>query len=276
VDSKVCIYEEVYNDNGKVVQKNDYRESPVIEQRFYYNPLGELIELIENQEGVENSKQTFVYDECGDVIDEKLYIGGGLYEHTVIEKTATTFIKKLIRNGEEIELFEKIIDGENWSSKTFHNEELVESYSYVYHPQERLGVTSYKNYQNDFIAQTKEKYNDKNEVILNEDFHENGTLLTSVETVIEDGLIFNEIVKNFFGDESYYESFYTYDERKNLIKFECRSLSGALMSFHTRKFDDNNRVVEEKGFSNGHFSGITGIHSNHDKFHFIHEYQVVV
>lgn len=270
---RTLIHEESYNENGDVIHSMDYRESPPIEQRFEYNSDGNLIQQIEIQGGNENSSQHFEYDIDGDIIDEKLTIGGRLYEHIKLVKTDHGFIRTMSQDNEVVERLEKLIDGNNWSNKFYRFDELLESQDYTFDPKNNSGITRIRSFEDEFNIVVLEKYNDKNEIILREEYHENGTLITATETEIENGRIMKESVIDFSNGEVYYEHLFEYDKNDNLVNFEVRSSTGALHSFHKRKFDNRNRLIEESGFKNGYFNGISGVHKNHDRFHIVHEYE---
>lgn len=272
-ESRTLIHEESYDENGNVVHSIDYRESPPVEQNFEYHSDGNLIRQSETQGGIENSSQIFEYDAEGDIIDEKLSIGGALYEQTSLVKSDSGFIRTMIQDNEEVERLEKIIDGDNWNNKFYRFKELLESQEYTFDAKNNSGETIIKGFEHDFKVVIKEKYNSKNEIILKEEFHENGTLLTSTEIEIENGLTLKESIKDFSNGEIYYERIFEYDKNENIINFEVRSSTGALHSFHKRKFDNENKLIEESGFTNGYFSGIDDVHKNHDRFHIIHEYE---
>ncbi|MBU2020281.1 MAG: hypothetical protein KJ941_11605 [Bacteroidetes bacterium] len=272
-DNRTLIHKESYDENGNVVHSIDYRESPPVELNFEYDSDGNLIRQSEIQGGIENSSQIFEYDAEGDIIDEKLSIGGALYEHTSLVKTDSGFIRTMTQDNEEVERLEKNIDGDNWSNKFYRYDELLESQKYTFDAKNNSGETIIEGFEHDFNVVIKEKYSNKDEIILKEEFHENGTLLTATEIEIEDGLTLKESVKDFSNGEVYYERLFEYDKNNNIINFEVRSSTGALQSFHKRKFDNQNRLIEETGFTNCYFSGIDGVHKNHNCFHLIHEYE---
>lgn len=271
-NNRTLIHEESYDENGKVVHSIDYQESPPIQQVYEYNSAGNLIRQREIQGGIENSSQFFEYDADGDIINEKLSIGGALYEQTSLVKSDSGFIRTMTQDNEEVERLEKIIDGDNWRNKFYRFDELLESQEYTFDAKNNSGETIIKSFEHEFNVVIKEKYNCKDEIILKEEFHENGTLLTSTEIEIENGLTLKESIKDFSNGEVYYDRIFEYDKHQNIVNFEVRSSTDALHSFHKRIFDIHNRLIEESGFTNGYFSGIDGIHKNHNRFHLIHEY----
>ncbi|MFT6243712.1 MAG: hypothetical protein ACJA0U_000380 [Salibacteraceae bacterium] len=179
----------------------------------------------------------------------------------------------MFQDGEQVERLEKIEDGKNWSNKFFRYDELLETQEYIFDAQNNSGETSIHVLEGDQRFINKEKYNELGEIVAREEFKGDDTLLFSVEVELENGLTSSESIRDFSSGESYFKKKYQYDKLDNMVKFECRSSTGALLSFHNRKFDDENRIIEEVGFSNGFFSGITGIHQSHDRFHLIHEYE---
>ena len=266
---QTVIQEETYDEKGQVIQAIDYRESPAIEKIFEYNSIGQLIFQSEFQGGVEKSSQLFEYNNDGEIVDEKLKIGGVLYEHTLLTKTDTGFVRTMTQDGVEIERLEIIIKENDWSNKFYCHDELLEIQVYNHH----LRETKITSFELDMHIIIKEKYNSKDELVLKEEFHENGTLLASNEFEIQNGMITKESIRDFKEGEKFYERIFDYNKNNDLINFEIRTSTGSLQSFHKRKFDKQNRLLEESGYSNGYFSGISGIHQNYDHFHIVHEYE---
>ncbi len=272
-EKRTLIHEETYNENGNVVHSIDYQDSPHTIRNFTYNEKGQLIHQNEYFGDIESSAQSFEYDDEGTIIDEKLYIGGTLYEHTFLTTTETGFVRRMIQDGVEVERLEKQIDGKNWSNKFYANNELQESQEYTFDKKSNTGETFIKSHDYDFESVIKDTYDSNGYIILSEEYHGNGSLLSSTETFIENDKVIKETVRNFSPSENYYDRIFEYDRKGNLINFEVRLSKGTLDSFHKRKFDSKNRLIEEAGYSNGHFSGITGIHGSHSRFHFVHEYE---
>lgn len=271
-DNRTLILEETYDENGNVIQSIDYDETPEIVRNFEYNEEGFIVYQNEVQGGVENSSQHFAYDEDGEVIDEKLFIGGSLYEHTVLLKSDSSFVRTMTQDNEEVERLVGTIDGKNWTNKFYNFDELTQVHDYTYDEKDRTGKTKIKFLEDDSIITNTQQYDDNDDVILEEEYNEKDVLLKSIQVELENGLIVKEAVRDFSDGEDYYKQLYAYDENKNIINFEVRSSTGGLLSFHKCKFDNQNRLIEESGFANGFFSGITGIHKNHDRFHLVHEY----
>lgn len=271
-DNRTLILEEFYDENGNVIQSIDYHENPEIIRNYKYNDKGFIVDQNEIQGGIENSSQQFEHDEDGDVIDEKLFIGGNLYEHTVISKSDSGYVRTMIQDNEEVERLEVKEDGKNWTNEFYNFNELSQVHEYTYNEKDRSGTTKIKFLDDGSVITNTQKYDDNDDVIFEEEYNEKDVLLKSIQIEIENGLIIKEVVRDFTEGEDYYEILYAYDEKENIINFEVRSSTGGLLSFHKRKFDNQNRLIEESGFANGYFSGITGIHKNHDRFHIIHEY----
>jgi hypothetical protein len=271
-DKRTLILEETYDENGNVIQSIDYDETPEIVRNFEYNEAGFIVSQYEIQGGVENSSQHFEYDEDDEVIDEKLFIGGGLYEHTVITKNESGYVRRMIQDNEEAERLVMKTDGKNWTNEFYNFDELAQVHEYIYNEEERTGITKIKFLDDDSFITNTQKYDENDDVIQEEEYNEKDVLLKSIQVELENGLIVKEAVRDFNDSEGYYEQLYEYDNNKNIINFEVRSSTGALLSFHKCKFDNQNRLIEESGFANGFFSGITGMHKNHDRFHVVHEY----
>lgn len=266
-------HQETYDDNGNVIHSLDYRNDTTVENRFEFNSKNQLITQSEREGDIEMSSQSFAYNQAGEINLQELFIGGSLYEKTVLELTENGFTRSIFQDDEQVERLERLENGDNWSNKFFRYGELIETHEYISNLKSNSGETYIHVLEGDLRFITKEKYNDRNEIILKEEFKDNDTLLISTEVKIENGLTISESFRDFSNGESYYQKTYQYDKLDNIVKFECRSSTGSLLSFHNRKFDGQNRVTEEVGFSNGYFSGITGIHQSHDRFHLIHEYE---
>ncbi len=225
----------------------------------------------ELQGEIETNSESFEYDDEGTIVDQKLFIGGDVYEHISLTKTDTGFVRKMIQDGIEVERLETSMNGDNWSNKFYLNNELHESQDYTFDEKNKMGETLIKNVESEILI--KDTHDSNGKIILTEEYHKNGSLLTSTEITLEKGEIVKETVREFSPLENHFDRLYEYDPKGNMIAFEVRSSTGALDSFHKRKFDNRNRLIEEVGFSNGYFSGITGIHKGHDRFHFVYEYE---
>lgn len=272
-DTRTLILEESYDENGNVIHSIDYRELPPNEHYFEYDSNGKLIREREVQDGEELTVQTFEYDSDNVVVDEKLFIAGELYEHTRMVKTDSGFVRTMIQNDLEVERLERVNDGENWVNNFYSYDELLEKQEYTFDEINNTGEIITTDFVNDFKYVVKEKYNEKGDIILEETFNEEGSLLNSTETEIEKGLILKETVKDFVAGGIHNHRFYEYDENNNLINFEVRSSTGTLHSFHKRVFDNQNRLTEEIGHTNGYSNGVDGIYKNYDRFHILYEYE---
>lgn len=273
-ESKTLQGQKTFDENQRLIYSINYTESPSIENRYEYDETGNLIKQIETQGNIENSAQTFEYGEDGTIIDQKLFIAGHLYEHIKLEKTENGFTRTMFVNGEEIERLEKSFNGKNWHNSFYLNGELLEEQKYVFNTETNTAETEVSNYEDDHFIVIKEKYNEQSEVTFEEKFLKGGSLLSSTEIEINNGLILKETIKEFLGNDHSYERSFEYDEFNNMTKYECRSSTGALLSFHNRWFNDKNQLVEETGYANGYFSGITGIQRNNEQFHLIHDYEI--
>jgi len=272
-EKKILIQENSFNMDGKIIHSIDFSVHPNVEEFFEYNGEGLLIREFEIQEGVENSSQVFEYDNENEVVDEKLFISGELYEQTIITKTENSFTKIMVQDGVEVERLEKIKEGKNWTNNFFQNNELLERQEYRYNSKDNSGELTIHIFEDDTRFSVKENYNKNDDIILKEEFNENGSILISTETEYENGLVVKEIIEDFSNTEGKYQNIYKYDDNANMVLFECLSSTGALNSFHRWRFDLQNRLVEESSYSNGFYSGITGVHSNHDRSHIVYEYE---
>ena len=272
-NEKTFIYEEFYDENRNIIKTSDHRENPPAEEYFKYNAKGLLIHQIDIQNGIENSSQSFEYDENDAIIDVKTFIGGDLCEHMHCSRTPTGFIQILTQDGEEFERMEKIEQGDNWSSRLYRYGELIESQEYVYDPSSKTGFTSIKNTEEHTTFFIREKYNADDKLIFTEEFNEDETLLQSTEILIDNASTYKELIHDYTNGKSIYENLYEFDKSENITYFEARSLSGDLLSFHKRSYNSDNWLIEETGVTNKNHYGIFGIHDQYKGFHIIHEYE---
>ncbi len=269
---KTLVQEETYNENNCIIHSINHEESPPFERNFNYDENGQIIFQNEEQGGFENSARYYEFNDEGELIHEKLHIGGKLYEEIVYTKLDSGADRVTFQDGEEVERMETREDGKNRISKFYQNDVLIEKHDYTYNSNDRSSETIIDLNYGENVKVIK-KYNKDGEVIFQEEYNASGSLLLSMQVTFENGLVTEESIHDYLGNSGPYVRLFDYDSNNNLINFEVRSLSGALQSFHKRNFDDNNRPVEETGFTNGFFSGITGAHVNHDRFHIVHEYE---
>lgn len=268
-----------YDSNGnKIEEIRGLKENGTweIKETCHYNDLGLWTEL-ENIDLRKDNSITFkaVYDNWGNLIEEKKYKGGSCEQITtygydvknkIIEKKwyylgklASTIIYKYDNRGNLIETGDgEVKETNKYNSnnklieqkKNFSNGNLFSTVTYKYDEWDNIiEETSIEPEIGNFFTSRKFKYDNRNKKV--EEYwckrHHTGT--TCQKITYKYNVIGNIIEEKRFNDGvlTYYES-YKYDNRGNLI--ENKINNGININFVAiYKYDDKNNWIEIKTFS---------------------------
>ena len=274
-NEQVLIQQEILDLNNQLIQSSDFRFSPIVVNNYFYNSKNQLIKQVESENELELSAHYFVYDEVGDVIQEELHINGFLFEKTILEKTATGYIKTMSQDNLEIEKLVRVNDGLNWKNEFYVEGKLVEIQSYIFDSKLNDGKILINNFETKEEITVLEKYDSIGAIILSEEYNAKQKLLISTQSQYENEKIVLQTVKDFSAGENYYQNFYEYDSKSNEIKFESKNLSGKLISFHHRVYNEANQLVEEIGANKKTKGSLKVEYDKLDRFHYVYEYSLI-
>ncbi len=268
-EEQKLIYEETKDEKGNLLYYIDYQADPIAEKYFEYDEAGNMTSERDVEGGIETSRTETEYKD-GKVVSIKLYISQELYEETKVEYNEEGQINTSYIYGDEVR---KVI----YKTTTNGSEEL----SYV------GGELEYKLVTVDGIQSKKEmEYNEDEELIttLEYTFNQLG-YITKVQLYDQNRKLLNETISTFennevvksehtdyMDDRNNYIEKLAYDYRKNLIKSELIYTNLNRIEFTSKKFDAQNRLIEETGLIRLHehvyttyFEGVG--------FHLFHEYE---
>lgn len=270
-DEKVLVYQEASNAEGKILQSADYLDDPPLVSAFTYNEKGQLIYQKDQQQGFPFTAQSFAYAEDGKIVGEKLYFGEELCEEMVLEILPDGFIRRQFQDGIEVERLENITDGDNWKSRFYRDSDLLETQEYVYDPAACCGTKYVHSHEEDEKYRIVKYFNGQDDLIKKEEYGTNDDRISIQEFEFVEGLLIEEKAQNFAFQDAY-TNVYAYDAHNRLIKFECRSNRGQLLSFRSLQYDLEGRISEEAGLNNHSYPSPPGFHQRFDRYHFVHEY----
>jgi len=236
-----------------------------------YNSSGYLTKETELEGGVEISRAEYICDELGRIIESNLFIGGELYETNIATFNENGFETITIREGVEVERFEKTENGDEYTNKFYENGVLVECQICESDAFENLNIIRFYDLNNELTGKKVEIFNNSNELLKSEEYNATNILLSESQYEVQNGLLLSELHRDFFNGLNEFEIIYEYDENENLVKNEKHNLSGQILEFHFYKYDENNRLIEENGLSKKNYD-YPG-HLNGDEFHFVHKYE---
>ncbi len=271
-ERETLVYEETYDENNNLIHYIDHQARPVSEKKFEYDDKNQLTKEVEISDGVELQRLELNYNEKGEVIEQNLFFSGDLYESVKTVAADNGFVRTTYQDGDEVYRIENLGEGKNFTNKYFDYGNLsnieVNTYDEDTHTNEKLINDADQN----LLVRRVEVYNEEGELLLFKEFNANNQLISKHEFERENNKILKEIKSDFVRGEIDNEIHYDYDEKGNLIKTETRTNSGQLVDFQVSIYDEQNRVVEESGVSNGKFNAIYGTYIDGSNYHFVHRY----
>jgi len=272
-EEQILIFEEEYDSNGNVIYYKDYQSEPIFEKYTKFNSKGYIVGEIEFADSVESDRFSVIYDNHDDAIEQNHFIGGELYEKVLTIKNDNGFERKTFHFGEEVEIMIRInSDSTDYENKFYEEGNLVETQIYKFNVLENVGITKIYDSEGNILATQIEQFDEKERVVEFKEINESDNLLEEVITEYNDDLIVREIHRQFL--DSPFEHFitYTYDDNNNQIKKEVKTATGGLIEFFHSKYDSQNKLIAESGYSVGNYNAIYGTSVNHSEFNFLHKY----
>lgn len=269
---EVLVYEETYDSNNNLIHYIDHQARPVSEKKFEYDEKNQLINEVEISDGVELQNLEMKYDDNGEIIEQNLYFSGSLYESVKTTRTDKGFVSTTFQDEEEVFRIENVLDGEKNITKYFEYGELTNIQEIIRSDDKLSSEKMIYGTGGNLMVHRVESYNENGELIAFKEFNSEKQLVNKQEFTRLDNKLLKEVKSDFVRGEIENEITYEYDEKDNLIKSETRTNSGQLVDFHVYAYDDDNRMIEENGVSNGQFNAIYGTYINGNNYRFIHKY----
>jgi len=214
-----------------------------------------------------------IYNAEGKVIEQNLYFSGDLYESVKTEESENGYVRTTYQDGEEVYRVENTKDDEDeYTSKYFDYGNLSNIEKYTYDEESLTSEKFISDAEEILLVRRIEVKDENGDLLLFKEFNANNQLVNKHEFERDGNKILKEIKSDFVRGEIDNEIHYDYDERGNLIKTETRTNSGQLVDFQVSIYDEQDRVVEESGVSNGKFNAIYGTYIDGSNYHFVHRY----
>ncbi len=271
-EDRKLVYEDILNDRGEIVSFKDYQSPNEAEGFNEYSTDNLLVKEREVIDGVESSRTEYQYNSNGDIINRKLYVASELFEEVRYEYLEQGLIKRTYQHGEEIERMVEKVDQEKFTIEFSNGSELSETHVGAYDAQtlvERVKITDNKG---QILAIKHQQFDEFDNLLKYEERNGNGNLMVLAEYKYENGNVVYERHENYFNDR-HYQVFYEYDVNDNLVGTEIKSPSGKLLEYQKQIYDDQNRIINESGFSVGSFNAVYGTYINGENYVFEHVYE---
>lgn len=267
------VYQQTYDDQNRVVSYIDFNMIPPSEKAVVYNENGLICSEIEMQEGVEIDKVLFEFDHDNRMTMRAHYLSGELYEQQEYNHTNDKSTRKTFIDGDLVETM-VLTRGEDGLTKSefFDGDQLLETQNRQFDNEQEAFITTISNGTDVYGTKVEKENTDKN-LIHFQEFNENSDLMHEEINTYDGKLLLKSIIKYYKGYTQEEEQNFTYDNQGNLLRVERRALSGALLGFHDKIYNNSNQLIKEVGHSSGHFDAIFGTYKNGEAFHYEHVYE---
>jgi antitoxin component YwqK of YwqJK toxin-antitoxin module len=272
-NDKTLISEEKFDEKGNLVSKMIHNTRPKTQFLFAYDTKNRLICERELNQDWELSRSEFEYDEAGDIVEQRTYLSGSLFESITMTKNEKGYVRITMQDDEELERYEKDISGENWNSRFYEGKTLLAEHQYTFDPTQRKARKTIHEIEYDLSITSIETFDEENKPLKLQEYSNETSLMFEKEYFYENKHLVKITFKDFerkLGDYSYV---YDRDTEGKVIKYSCLSDTGILLSFHNFIYDDQGRIIEEFGVRNAQYDEIPTSNNDIEKFHLMHEYQ---
>lgn len=265
-EEQILVYEERYNEEGKIKYYKDYKSTPEIEQYLEYNTEGLLIKITDYQDEVEINRQEIKYNERGQIIEELLFICDELYRQEIKTYNQNSYSYTVMEDGEEVlrgvELYYD--DEESLDFKAYEYGEFERHERFLYNKEKHSFLISLYEEDGTLISEEEYPYDevviDQNELAGNESTYRNHV-----------GKRNHLMVKALYYQENEYKVDRVKDNRGNEIKKTIKDEDDRLLGFVNSEYDHKGRLISEFGYGL-ELDTVYGVYSGGDEFHFVHEY----
>lgn len=270
-EERALVYEDVVNDKNQILSFKDYQSPDQTEGFNEYNESGALICAREMISGEEASRTEYTYNVKGEVLSEKLFVAGELFEEHAYEYQDNGVVKRKVQYGEEVDRYVENKSGDQFVKEFFEGSELVERHKGTYDSNTRTALTEVTGHEGQLVATLYELYDESDNLVKYEHKSEKGNALVLSAYRFENNEIVFEEHNDYINDQ-HYQIQYEYDENRRVIGKETRTSSGKLLEYQKLVYDDQGRLISENGYSSGSFDTIYGNYVNGENYSFEHEY----
>ena len=243
-DEDKLLFEHVYDDKGRLLQKKDYSQLPSEETVYTFNEQGQLIREAILMEGRVFDEHEYDFNEKGEIKEQRHFINGDLYEKVVLETTDFGYQHRTIQEDEEIERKEHEGDANQFTIRYFEYGELTETHVHTYDATAKTRTILVTFPGSEAAVKRVETY-DENDKLMGEIlYHASGEIqqewsrntLSDMES--EENLVDHNRAENSF------RLTIMRDANGNIISKEKWSIKDNLLAFEKNNFDDANRLME--------------------------------
>lgn len=271
-EERELVYEDILNERGEILSYKDYQSPNEAEGFNEYNQDNLLVNEREVIDGVEASRTEYQYNSNGNIVRKRLYVANELFEEVAYEYPEHGMVKRTFQHGDEIERMIESRDGEKFIIEFSNGSELLERHIGAYDAQALTERVEIIDKSGQFLAVRHQQFDESDNLLKFEERNGKGNLMVLAEYKYENGNVVYERHENYSNDR-HYQIFYEYDSNDNLLSTEIRSLNGKLLEYQKLIYDDQNRIINESGYSVGSFNAVYGTYVNGEKYMFEHEYE---
>ncbi len=247
-ESRELIKEETLDEAGNMISYMS-NESPETTEGFYeYDERGNMISEREIIDGAEASKLVFEYDEKGNLIHTKQYVADEIFEEVIHEYSDNGVIMRKMRFGDEIERKAETKNGDTSIREVFEDGELSERQKVTFEPASHTYFIEVEDPEGN-PKSTMVRIEDESGNLLKEELKNlKGQMLANQEYKYDQGLLIYEKHENHLKGY-HFEVINEYNENKQQISTETRSLAGHLIEFEKTEYDNQGRAIVARGVS---------------------------
>lgn len=277
-EEDILIYEETADEAGNVIHHIDYQTHPSASSSYTLNSDGAILVKIELEGDVELTREKYIYNEKGYLIETNLFIGGELYEQILYEykldeaKKVLETIETTFQEGIEISKSIEILEKDLTTTKFYVDGELEQLQIHEHKEGSNTWRKSFYNSDNQLFNVETTDFDRYDNVVEFKLYSGNNQILEEYYYEYERQQHIKKTHNSYLGNGDAYVADYEYDRNGNLTKKAIRSPQGSLLAFNMYSYDRQNRCIEEKGLYNGSFDAMFG-YTDGDEYHFRFEYE---
>lgn len=243
-DEDKLLFEKVYDEKGRLLQRIDYSQLPSEETVYTFNEQGQLIREAILTEGRVFDEHEYDFNEKGEINEQRHFINGDLYEKLVLETTDFGYQHRTIQEDEEIERKEHEGDANQFTVRYFEYGELTETHVHTYDVTAKIRTILVTFPGSGAAVKRVETYDENDQLMAEVLYHANGEIQQEWsrnklnETESEENLVDHDRPENTF------RLVIMSDANGNIISKEKWGLKENLLAFEKNNYDEANRLVE--------------------------------
>ncbi|MDW3193423.1 MAG: hypothetical protein R8G66_13705 [Cytophagales bacterium] len=245
-EERELIYEETRDEADNLIAYINYDAPERTEGYYEYDEQGNMILEREVVDGVEASKMVFEYDEKGNLIHTKQFVADEIFEEVIHEYTEQGVTMQKMRFGDEIERRNEVKDGNDSVREIYDEGELLQRQKAKFDPETRTYEVAIEDSNGNPVSTMIRIENEAGELIKEEIKNLKGQVLSNREYQYDGELMTYEKQENFLKGY-HFEVINEYNDDKQMISTETRSLAGQIIEFETTEYNEEGKAIAARG-----------------------------